>query len=45
MFAENQRDMERATQYDEQLSLIRIHQQLKEEEQKITNLLGTVILK
>ena len=45
MFEENQRDMERATQYDEQLSLIRIHQQLKEEEQKITNLLGTVILK
>jgi DNA primase len=45
MFEENQRDMERATQFDEQLSLIRIHQQLKEEEQKITGLLGTVILK
>ncbi|MCY7421035.1 MAG: DNA primase [Chitinophagaceae bacterium] len=45
MFEENQRDMEKTTQFDEQLSLIKIHQQLKEEEQKITILLGTVILK
>ena len=45
MFEENQRDMEKATQFDEQLSLIKIHQELKEEEQKITDLLGTVILK
>lgn len=45
MFEENQRDMEKATQFDEQLSLIKIHQDLKQEEQKITNLLGTVILK
>lgn len=45
MFEENQRDMEKATQFDEQLSLIKIHQDLKQEEQKITDLLGTVILK
>ena len=45
MFEENQRDMEKATQFDEQLSLIKIHRDLKQEEQKITNLLGTVILK
>jgi len=45
MFDENQRDMENTTVFEEQLTLIKIHQQLKEEEQKITNLLGTVILK
>ncbi len=45
MFDENQRDMEKATVFEDQIKLIRIHQHLKEEEQKITRLLGTVILK
>ncbi len=45
MFDENQRDMEQAKDFDTQMELIKIHKQLKEEEQKITSLLGTVILK
>ena len=45
MFDENQRDMEKVTDFNDQMNLIKIHQQLKEEEQKITRLLGTVILK
>jgi DNA primase len=45
MFEENQHEMEKATLFDEQMNLIQIHKQLKEEEQKITKLLGTVILK
>lgn len=45
MFQENQQDLEKATDFDEQMKLIRIHSQLKEEEQKITRELGTVIFK
>ena len=45
MFDENQRDLEQANNLDNQMELIKIHQQLKEEEQKITKVLGTVILK
>ena len=45
MFDENQRDMETAKDFTDQMELIKIHKQLKEEEQKITRLLGTVILK
>jgi hypothetical protein len=45
MFDENQRDLEQASSLDNQIELIKIHRQLKEEEQKITKLLGTVILK
>jgi DNA primase len=45
MFDENQREMETVTDFTDQMELIKIHNQLKEEEQKITRLLGTVILK
>jgi DNA primase len=45
MFDENQRDIEKAASFEEQMDLIKIHKVLKEEEQKITGLLGTVIFK
>lgn len=45
MFDENQRDIEKAGTFEEQLDLIKIHKVLKDEEQKITRLLGTVIFK
>ncbi len=45
MFEENQRDIEKSQSFDEQINLIKIHKFLKEEEQKITTQLGTVILK
>jgi DNA primase len=45
MFEENQRDIEKASSFEDQMSLIKIHKVLKEEEQKITKQLGTVILK
>lgn len=45
MFDENQQDIEKATTFEEQISLIKVHAQLKEEEQKITRQLGTVIFK
>jgi DNA primase len=45
MFDENQRDIEKATSFEDQLNLIKVHKILKEEEQKITKQLGTVILK
>jgi DNA primase len=45
MFEENQRDMEKATEFDEQMKLIELHKHLKEAEIEITKQLGTVILK
>lgn len=45
MFDENQRDIERAATFQEQLDLIKIHKVLKDEEQNITRMLGTVIFK
>ena len=45
MFDENQRDMELAKSFEEQISLIKVHKQLKEIEMQITKELGTVILK
>jgi predicted Zn-dependent protease len=45
MFEENQRDMEKATSFEQQMDLIKVHKVLKEEEQKITGQLGTVIIK
>lgn len=45
MFDENQRDIEKAGTFEEQMSLIKIHKVLKDEEQKITSMLGTVIFK
>ena len=45
MFDENQRDIEKAGTFEEQMSLIKIHKVLKDEEQKITTMLGTVIFK
>ena len=45
MFDENQRDMEKATEFDEQMKLIELHKHLKEAEIEITKQLGTVILK
>jgi len=45
MFDENQRDMEKATQLDEQLRLIEIHKHLKQIEIELTQQLGTVILR
>ncbi|TDH21598.1 DNA primase [Segetibacter sp. 3557_3] len=45
MFEENQRDMEKSVSFEEQINLMKIHKVLKEEEQKITSQLGTVILK
>lgn len=45
MFDENQKDIESATSFDEQIKYIEIHQQLKEAERELTKQLGTVILK
>ncbi len=45
MIGENQRDLEAAPSEKEQMGLIKVHKELKEEEQKITKQLGTVILK
>jgi DNA primase len=45
MFEENQQDIEKAASFEEQLDLIKVHKHLKEEEQKITKQLGTVIFK
>ena len=45
MFDENQKDIEKAGTFEEQIDLIKIHKVLKDEEQKITRLLGTVIFK
>ncbi len=45
MFDENQRDIEKAATFEEQMALIKIHKVLKEEEQKITRQLGTVIFR
>ncbi|MDQ6815340.1 MAG: DNA primase, partial [Bacteroidota bacterium] len=45
MFDENQRDIEKAISFEEQMDLIKIHKVLKDEEQKITSQLGTVIFK
>ncbi|GEO08142.1 DNA primase [Segetibacter aerophilus] len=45
MFDENQRDIEKAASFEEQMDLIKIHNVLKDEEQKITRQLGTVIFK
>jgi DNA primase len=45
MFDENQRDIEKAGSYEAQMDLIKIHKVLKDEEQKITKELGTVIFK
>ena len=45
MFDENQRDIEKAKSFEEQMDLIKIHKVLKDEEQKITTQLGTVIFK
>lgn len=44
MFEENQHGMENAS-FEDQLTQIKIHQQLKEAERAITKLLGTVIIK
>ncbi len=44
MFEENQRDMEKATSFEQQMDLIKVHKVLKDEEQKITRQLGTVII-
>ena len=45
MFDENQTDIEKAGTFEEQIDLIKIHKVLKDEEQKITRVLGTVIFK
>ncbi len=45
MFGENQKDIEKANTFEEQINLIKIHKVLKDEEQKITRILGTVIFK
>ena len=45
MFDQNQLELEKATSFDEQMNLIKIHKVLKEEERKITSQLGTVIFK
>lgn len=45
MFEENQRDMEKATSFEQQMDLMKVHKVLKDEEQKITRQLGTVIIK
>ncbi len=45
MFDENQKDIGKAGSFEEQMNLIKIHKVLKDEEQKITRLLGTVIFK
>ncbi len=45
MFDQNQRDMEQATSFEEQIKLIEIHKHLKQIEQELTRELGTVIVK
>ncbi len=45
MFDENQHDIKNAKTYEEQLTFIKIHKGLKDEEQKITKELGTVIFR
>lgn len=45
MFDENQRDIEKATQLEDQLRLIEIHNHLKKIEIELTQQLGTVILR
>jgi DNA primase len=45
LIAENQRDMERSTNAEEQLSLIEVHQHLKELEIQLARNIGTVIIK
>lgn len=45
MFDENQKDIGKAGTFEEQIDLIKIHKVLKDEEQKITRMLGTVIFK
>ena len=45
MFDENQKDIEKSGTFEEQMNLIKIHKVLKDEEQKITRMLGTVIFK
>ncbi len=45
MFEENQKDMQTAQNFDEQMKFMKIHKVLKEEEQKITKELGTVIVR
>ncbi len=45
MFEENQRDMERAGSFEEQIKLMQVHKQLKAIEMQLTQSLGTVIIK
>jgi DNA primase len=45
LIAENQRDMERSTSAEEQLSLVEVHQHLKELEMQLARNIGTVIIK
>ena len=45
MFDENQRDLQAATSEEEQMKFVRVHKSLKDEEQKITKELGTVIFR
>ena len=45
LIAENQRDMERSANAEEQLSLIEVHQHLKELEIQLARNIGTVIIK
>lgn len=42
---ENQREMEKATTYEEQLSCIEVHKYLKQQEKELTEKIGTVIYK
>lgn len=45
MFDQNQRDMEQATSFEEQIRLIEIHKHLKQIEQELTKVYGTVIMR
>ena len=45
MFEQNQRDIEQTKDWNKLLQLMELHKQLKEEERKITDQLGTVIMK
>jgi len=45
LIAENQRDMERSTSAEEQLSLIEVHKHLKELEMLLASKMGTVIIR
>ncbi len=45
MFDENQHDIQNAKTFEEQMTFIKIHKGLKDEEQKITKELGTVIIR